>query len=196
MFFKQIIAGKYTAVLSYGSLSSNHCRIISSLCTKHQISCYIAYTISDININFNRKLINLANTTVIQCQIDAYQEIYLWEEEQQLSFDYIFVASGTGSTHAGLILGQLLNPVNNNKTKIIGISVARERTYGTQIIRENIKGYPLNHGINLATTEPPPIYFEDQYIERAYGVSNAAIQRNIKKYVPQSWNCFKFYIHW
>lgn len=216
-FFKQIIAGKYTAVLTYGSLSSNHCRIISNLCAKHQIACYIVSPISDIDTNFNQKLINLANATVIRCHIndvrdtiqttldtlrqqgktffipggghgdigtqayiDAYKEIHQWEEDQQLLFDYIFVASGTGSTQAGLILGQLLNSSNNNITKIIGISVARESTYGTQIIRESITEYFYNHAINLTRTESPPIYFEDQYIERSYGISNEAIQINIK----------------
>ena len=58
-----------------------------------------------------------------QAYVDAYKEIRDYEKVESINFDYIFHASGTGTTQAGLICGKLLNRSNTN---IIGISVARK----------------------------------------------------------------------
>lgn len=48
--------------------------------------------------------------------------------------DYIFHASGTGSTQAGIVVG--LDRVGWNDVKCVGISVARQKERGTQVIEE------------------------------------------------------------
>ncbi|TWU37659.1 D-cysteine desulfhydrase [Novipirellula aureliae] len=50
--------------------------------------------------------------------------------------DYLVVASGTGTTQAGLTIGY-----ENQPTRIIGISVARDAVRGTQVIHDSIKSY-------------------------------------------------------
>lgn len=50
--------------------------------------------------------------------------------------DYVFLASGTGTTQAGLTVGYAGFP-----TQIIGISVARDQVRGTKIIQESIVAY-------------------------------------------------------
>ena len=40
-FFREIDEGNYDCVVTYGSSSSNHCRIVSSMAAMRKISCYI-----------------------------------------------------------------------------------------------------------------------------------------------------------
>ena len=47
-----------------------------------------------------------------QAYVDTYQEITGFEKDNGISFDYLFHASGTGTTQAGLICGKLLNADN------------------------------------------------------------------------------------
>ncbi|MCM4172563.1 hypothetical protein DHD32_13815 [Arenibacter sp. TNZ] len=63
----------------------------------------------------------------------AYIEIFEEIEESGFIPDYIFLASGTGSTQAGLLAGI---SKYNLKTKVIGISVGRERLRSEKIIKE------------------------------------------------------------
>ena len=40
-FFKEIDNGDFDTVVTYGSSSSNHCRVISNMATVRNIPCYI-----------------------------------------------------------------------------------------------------------------------------------------------------------
>ena len=55
--------------------------------------------------------------------VNCYNEIKEYEKANHIFFEYIFFASGTGTTQAGLICGQIENA--DNDRKIIGISIAR-----------------------------------------------------------------------
>ena len=57
-----------------------------------------------------------------QAYVDCYQEILEFEKTNRIFFDHIFFASGTGTTQAGLVCGQLIHKDNRN---IVGISIAR-----------------------------------------------------------------------
>ena len=48
---------------------------------------------------------NIGTEAYFQC----YEEIKKYEEINKIFFDYIFFASGTGTTHAGLVCGQIKN---------------------------------------------------------------------------------------
>jgi len=43
-----------------------------------------------------------------QAYVDCYKEIAEYEQANDIKFDYIFFASGTGTTHAGLVVGQMM----------------------------------------------------------------------------------------
>ena len=65
----------------------------------------------------------------------AYLEIRKQEELQGAGYDYIFLASGTGATQAGLIRGQ--QQYGGNQA-IVGISIARDRETGMAAIRSRL----------------------------------------------------------
>ena len=60
---------------------------------------------------------NIGTKAYVRC----YEEIKQFEIDNDLEFDYIFFASGTGTTQAGLVCGQLLY---GDDRKIIGISIS------------------------------------------------------------------------
>lgn len=77
---------------------------------------------------------NIGTEAYFQC----YQEIKEQEEELNIYFDYIFFASGTGTTHAGLVCGQI---IAGDERKIIGISIARKNPRGRDIVLDSIRSY-------------------------------------------------------
>ena len=60
--------------------------------------------------------------------------------------DYIFHASGTGSTQAGIAVG--LDLVGWSDVKLIGISVARQKERGTQVIEDFANLLAEHYGID------------------------------------------------
>lgn len=215
-FFQEILDGNYTTVITYGSKSSNHCRVISNLCAKHNLQCVIISPHSDDSPNYNRKLIQMSGAEIIECAlndvsntidntidkksnlgekvyfipggghgnngtqayVDAYHEIVLWERTNKLKFDYIFFASGTGTTQAGLIAGQYLhNDVNRN---IVGISIARDKKRGAQVIFESLKEYFNNISPGFKFDCDQYIKLEDQYVVGGYGKTNKEIYDILK----------------
>lgn len=78
--------------------------------------------------------------------------------------DYVFVASGTGGTQAGLHVGfKKLFPT----TKVIGISIARDQERGKKVILEEVNNLSKKLNIDLSTEEK--ITFLDQWIGNGYG---------------------------
>ena len=109
--------------------------------------------------------------------IDAYAEIAAWEDDHHHTFDYIFLASGTGTTQAGLVIGSLLH--QRFQTKIIGISIAREAGYGTQVIRQSIQEYMTEHTLSLPLNWQQHLHFYDHYVNRLYGETTPEIRQLI-----------------
>lgn len=83
--------------------------------------------------------------------------------------DYVVHASGTGTTQAGLIAGYA-----GLSTKVIGISVAREKGRGTQVVEESLRELSGHLRINLHEED---VDFRDDWIEGGYEkVSDRLIQ--------------------
>ncbi len=59
----------------------------------------------------------------------AYDEIAAWENENDIRFDKIFLASGTGMTQGGLISGKIKS---HGTEEIIGISISRGKDRGVR----------------------------------------------------------------
>ncbi len=81
--------------------------------------------------------------------------------------EYIFLASGTGSTQAGILLG--LEKVGWSETKVYGISVSRRKKRGVNGIVEAIN-FVVNDFDNSK------ILFCDDYLFGGYGIFNNELE--------------------
>lgn len=207
-FFNEIDAGAYDCVVTYGSSSSNHCRIIANMAASRKMPCYIIGPKEASIPTFNSKMMAMfgAELTVVpasevhdtienkikqlqksgkkpyfiaggghgnlgtQAYVDCYEEILNYEHENGIYFDYIFLASGTGTTQAGLVCGQLMH---NDSRKIVGISIARKNPRGRQVVVESVRDY-----LNINSDEN--IIFDDSYICGGYGQYNSEISKLIE----------------
>jgi D-cysteine desulfhydrase len=108
--------------------------------------------------------------------VEAYKEIEQQSKEMGINFDYIFLASGTGTTQAGLIAGK---KVSNGTEEIVGISIARRAYRGIEVIRESLKSYYMEfYNENLFNNKD--IIFDDSYIGEGYADIYIGIAETIK----------------
>lgn len=176
LFFRKIDEGNYDCVVTYGSGSSNHCRVVANECSKRGMPIYIispeeaseptfnsqmmdlfgaeitTVPVSEVHDTIETKLVKLKTTgrkpyfieggghgnIGTEAYVQSYDEIREFEKEADIHFDYIFFASGTGTTHAGLVCGQLLN---GDERKIIGISIARKNPRGQDVVIDSVRAY-------------------------------------------------------
>ena len=118
---------------------------------------------------------NLGTEAYVQC----YNEIRAYENEHHVHFDYIFFASGTGTTHAGLVCGQLKY---KDDRKIIGISIARKNPRGRDVVIESIHEYFSEKNITMSENDiQKNTVFLDDYTGDGYGRENTAIKDTIKR---------------
>lgn len=110
--------------------------------------------------------------------IQVYNEIQKQKNELNISFDYIFLASGTGTTQSGIIIGNSIN--KNDSEKIIGISIARDERKGKEEINKSIKDYLKEFNLNYNISEKH-VNFIDDYVCNGYGKFNQDILDTIKK---------------
>lgn len=118
---------------------------------------------------------NIGTEAYYQC----YDEICEYEYDNQVHFDYIFFASGTGTTHAGLVCGQL---IHKDERKIIGISIARKNPYGRNVVVDSAKDYLCSKNYSFDNVDiENNVTFIDDYIGNGYGKDNSEITDTIKK---------------
>ena len=210
LFFQEVDEGGYDCVVTYGSGSSNHCRIVANMCAARNISCYVIAPLEASEPTFNSQLISMfgAETTTVpvaevhdtieakleelrqagkkpyfiyggghgnigtEAYVRCYREIQEWEREENIHLDYIFFASGTGTTHAGLVCGQMLSGKENSR-KIIGISISRPNPKGRNKVLASVKDYmgdrATDEEIEAATV------FLDDYRAGGYAKSSPEI---------------------
>lgn len=176
LFFQEIDKGDYDCVVTYGSGSSNHCRVIANECSRRGLGCFIIAPQEASELTFNSQMMEMFGAKITkvlvsdvhdtiegkieelrkagrkpyfiaggghgnigtEAYVQCYKEIEEFEEEHRLHFDYIFFASGTGTTHAGLVCGQLLA---GDERQIIGISIARKNPRGRDAVIQSIRDY-------------------------------------------------------
>ncbi len=211
LFFKEFDDGDFDCVVTYGSSSSNHCRVIANECSRRKIKCYIVRPAEASDETYNSVMISLFGAEIItvpanegfsktdeliatliasgskpfvieggghgntgtEAYVQCYNEILQQEEELNICFDYIFLASGTGTTQAGLVCGQILN---NDKRNIIGISIARKNPRGKEVVHNSICSY-LERQQNIEIIRQAT-HFIDDYAN-GYGKSNPEIKATI-----------------
>lgn len=224
-FYKEIKDKDIDVVMTYGSNSSNHCRIIANMAAAMGLSCHIISPEENREILYNTRLVEQFGASIETCPVSqvsetigkrikafekegrkpyfitggghgnpgtesyvkAYQEIEAWEKEKGIHFDYIFHASGTGATQAGLVCGQLLSekeisPVSRER-KIVGISIAREEGRGREVVKDSIREYLGERFTQLYREEA--LIFTDKYRCGGYGSYTDEIKELIDKVMKQ-----------
>ena len=216
LFFDDIDRGSFDCVVTYGSSSSNHCRVIANMAAIRNMKCYIISPIEASEATYNSKIIDMFDVekTVVpvklvhetiekkleelknrgcypyfigggghgsigtQAYVNCYEEIRQYEKENDVQFDYIFFASGTGTTQAGLVCGKL---INKDDRKIVGISIARKNPNGRNIVIDSIHEYLHVHNIYVLDKEiETATIFDDSYTGNGYAKDNDEIDKTIK----------------
>ena len=213
LFFKEIDQGDYDCVVTYGSSSSNHCRVISNACCKRGLDCFIISPEEASKPTFNSQMMEIFGANIItipvsnvhetieskieelnnagrrpyfieggghgnigtEAYVQCYQEIRNYEAQNNIFFDYIFFASGTGTTHSGLVCGQLLS---GEERKIIGISIARKNPRGRDIILKSIRDYLSKEAIEEQIQKAT--IFIDDYTS-GYSVDDPRVTETIER---------------
>ena len=78
--------------------------------------------------------------------------------------DYIFLASGTGSTQGGIVVGKVLNGWEN--TRVVGISVARRKARGEDVIRKFVDSLACHYGVEIDANKEVDV--RDDYLFGGY----------------------------
>ena len=98
------------------------------------------------------------------CFVDAVKALKEECDANNCRPGYIFLASGTGSTQAGIVVGCDL--VGWNDVKVVGISVARQYERGKQVIADFSNMLGQHYGINKDFTDQ--IIFNTDYLYGGY----------------------------
>lgn len=211
LFFQDIEKGDFDCVVTYGSGSSNHCRIVANECCRRGLSCFVispeeasdptfnsqmmdlfgaektTVSVSKVHDTIERKLYELARVgrkpyfipggghgrIGTEAYVQCYKEIRKQEKELGVFFDYIFFASGTGTTHAGLVCGQLLAL---DDRKIVGISIARKNPRGRDIVLDSVREY-LGNRATEEQIQTATIFIDDY--TTGYGENDRQVQKTI-----------------
>lgn len=102
----------------------------------------------------------------------AYNQILEFSAKSGVEFDYIFFASGTGTTHAGLICGK--KRAGSAHQKIVGISIARRNPRGGQVVADSVESY-------CGSPAGEDLIFDDSFICGGYGQYNQEIENTIRR---------------
>lgn len=221
LFFEEIDRGNYDCVVTYGSSSSNHCRVVANMAASRNIPCFIISPEEASEETYNSSLMELfgAEFTVCpvnevhdtienklnvlrekgnkpyfipggghgnigtQAYVDCYEEIRCFEKHNNIHFDYIFHASGTGTTQAGLVCGQL---INRDDRSIVGISIARKNPRGCDVVLESIKEYLNMHHIDISNDVVERLtVFVDDFICNGYGKFSESTEEVIDSFMKK-----------
>lgn len=98
------------------------------------------------------------------CFVDAVRELKQQCDQEGYKPDYIFHASGTGSTQAGIVVGCDL--AGWNDVKVVGISVARQYERGRQVIAEFANMLAAHYGVKKDYSDE--IVFNTDYLFGGY----------------------------
>lgn len=216
-FYKEIQREQADVVMTYGSNSSNHCRIIANMAAAMGLFCHVISPEENRELLYNTKLVEKFGAVVETCPVTqvaqtienrkqayraegkkpyfiiggghgnpgtrsyvkAYREILDYEAERHIYFDYIFHASGTGATQAGLVCGQLLS--GDRKRRIVGISIAREEGRGREAVKDSIREYLGDEFERLYREEA--LIFTDAYRLGGYGKYTKEVEDTIEKLI-------------
>lgn len=221
-FYKEIKKSGADVVMTYGSNSSNHCRIIANMAKAMGLECHIISPENDGKRLYNTQLVLDFGASIETCPVNqvsatienrihsfrmegknpyfieggghgipgthsyvkCYQEILRQEKELGIQFDYIFHASGTGATQAGLVCGKIQHAmaVGSDKHSIVGISIARTAERGGDVVKKSVEEYLGNSFMEEYLDE---VIFVDDYRCGGYGQFTPEIEGVIRQVMAQ-----------
>ena len=112
-----------------------------------------------------------------QAYVNCFDEILQYELCNNIHFDYIFFASGTGTTQAGLVCGKFINKTNH---RIVGISIARKNPYGRNVVIDSIREYARERAVDFDEVSlEQEVLFIDDYIGHGYAQDSEEIRKII-----------------
>lgn len=112
--------------------------------------------------------------------VKAVKELKCQCEEIGYKPDYIFHATGTGSTQAGVVVG--LDLIGWNDVKLVGISIARDIERGKKIVVDFATELGKYYGLEKDYSDS--IIFDDTYVGSGYDKSNKILTdfvKNVRK---------------
>lgn len=213
-YFEEIISKNYTHVVTYGSSSSNHARIVANLAIQNNLKCTIITPLTEGDMTYNSTINNILQSKIVytpldkvketidgtleelkaigeepyfiqggghgflgtKAYVDSFKYINDFSSQHHIKFDYIFLASGTGATQAGLIIG---NHLEKYESKIVGISIARNTSRGIEVIKSSMEEYFKTKYIDRNLE----INFKDKYLCGGYGKFGNEISNCIDEYM-------------
>lgn len=107
--------------------------------------------------------------------LDVYDEIIDQEKKIGFNFDYIFLATGTGMTQSGLIVG---NSIRGEQHKIVGISVARKKEQEIPIIIEKVNQF--KNSFEIKNIDSDEVHLYDKVIGDGYGQADKRVLHTIE----------------
>jgi len=105
----------------------------------------------------------------------CYKEITEYSKDTGTVFDYIFLASGYGTTQAGLLVEQ---KAQNGREQIIGISTARAKEQASEFIDNIITLY--NERYREKASKGYSVQIADDYVGDGYGKYDESVKDAIK----------------
>ena len=109
--------------------------------------------------------------------VDAVKELKRQCDETEYKPDYIYHATGTGSTQAGIAVG--LDLVGWNDVKLIGMSVARPAERGKKVVVDFANMLAEHYGLDKKYEDS--IAFDDSYVGSGYDQKNTELNKFVKK---------------
>ncbi len=100
--------------------------------------------------------------------VKAVMSLFKQCKMQRYKPKYIFLPSGTGSTHAGIVVG--LDLIGWNDVRVIGISVARNEERGKKIVADFANKLAEYYNIQKDFTQQ--IFFDDRFMSGGYERAN------------------------
>lgn len=152
------------------------------ICSKDNVSATVGDTVSRyIDAGYSPYYIygNEFGTgnesTPVKAYYKCYNEISEQSKDLGLEFDYIFCATGTGMTQAGLLAGK---SVAKGKEKIVGISVARPTDKEIRIICNYLEAFSKEQSLKINDSQED-ICVIDKYVGKGYGKKDNKIDKII-----------------
>lgn len=70
-FFEDMKQAAATTVVTYGSSSSNHCRVVAHEAKSHGLRCVVIAPEEDLKVTFNRQMVLESGAGIVTCPVDA-----------------------------------------------------------------------------------------------------------------------------
>lgn len=109
----------------------------------------------------------------VRAYTKVYDEIHEQSAALGVTFDYLFLPTGTGMTQAGLLVGQALC---GGTEQVVGISVAREASAETEILKRYVTAGGTERGVTVSDTA---LQVTDAYLCGGYGKWDETIRREV-----------------